>query len=158
VSIGNATVTEGNSGTTPATFNVTLSAASGQTVTMNYATADGTALGGSDYQSAAGAISFAPGETLKTVTVNVNGDTTCEANETFTVNLSSLVNASFGTSSGTGTVNNDDTAPSITINDISIIEGDSGSSTGDFTVTLSALSGLDVTVNWATAAGTATAG
>ena len=66
---------EGNSGTTPAVFTVSLSSASAQTITVNYATADGSAQAGRDYQAATGSLTFNPGETTKTVTVLVNGDT-----------------------------------------------------------------------------------
>jgi hypothetical protein len=104
------TVTEGNAGTTAATFNVTLSAASGQTVTVNYATADGTASGGSDYAAGAGSLSFAPGEISKSVTVNVNGDTSNEPTEAFFVNLSGASNATLADGEGLGTITNDDTS------------------------------------------------
>ena len=109
VSIGNVAQTEGNSGTTAFTFNVTLSAASTNIVTVQYATANGTATtAGSDYTAASGTVTFAPGETLKTVTVAVTGDTTVEADETFSVTLTSPTNATLGTSLGTGTIRNDD--------------------------------------------------
>jgi hypothetical protein len=74
LAIDDVTVTEGNSGTSNATFTVRLTDQSAQTVTVNYATADGTATAGADYQPASGTLTFAPGETSKTVTVLVNGD------------------------------------------------------------------------------------
>src|SRR5437899_705415 len=73
--------TEGDSGNTPSTFTVSLSAASGLMVTVNYATADNTATAGSDYQSTSGTLTFNPGETTKPVTVLVNGDNTFEQTE-----------------------------------------------------------------------------
>src|SRR5439155_9295749 len=76
ISIGNASVHEGDSGTVQATFDVSLSAASGYTVTANYATADDSAHAGSDYQGEQGSLSFAPGQTHKQETVAVNGDDT----------------------------------------------------------------------------------
>ena len=82
------TVTEGNSGTVNAAFTVSLSAASGQTVTVNYATANGTAVAPGDYTAASGTLTFTPGVTTQTLTVPVNGDTLNEPNETFFVNLS----------------------------------------------------------------------
>src|SRR5207344_1034441 len=75
LSINDVTVSEGNSGTTPATFTVTLTGSTALPVTVNYATADGTGKAGVDYQSATGALTFAPGETTKTVSVQVIGNT-----------------------------------------------------------------------------------
>ncbi len=75
VSIAGATVVEGNTGTKSLTFTVTLSAASDAPVTVTYATADGSAtIAGGDYQAATGTLTFAPGQTSKTITVLVNGD------------------------------------------------------------------------------------
>jgi hypothetical protein len=112
VSVADATVTEGNSGTVAASFSVSLSAASAQTVSVNYSTQDNTASAGSDYEAASGTISFLPGETVKTVTVNVYGDTFDESNETFFVNLNGPVNATIADGQATGTIMDDDDAPS----------------------------------------------
>src|SRR5207302_400646 len=87
--ISDVTLAEGNAGSTAFNFTVTLSTASTSTVTVAYSTADGTATAGSDYSAAGGTLFFAPGETSKTVTINVTGDTNVEGNETFFVNLSS---------------------------------------------------------------------
>src|SRR5205814_8228637 len=107
-----ASVTEGNSGTTALTFSVSLTQASSQTVTVNYATADGTAtVAGADYQAASGTLTFAPGQTTQTVTVLVNGDTVVEPNETFTLTLTSPGGATLGRSDATGTIINDDIPP-----------------------------------------------
>ncbi len=108
LTITDATVAEGNSGTTAATFIVTLSPSSAQSVSVNYATANGTAAAGSDYMAAAGTLNFAPGETTKTFDVTVNGDTAIEPTETFTVQLTSPLNAVIGDSTGLGTITNDD--------------------------------------------------
>jgi hypothetical protein len=112
VSIDDVSSAEGNTGTTNLTFTVSLSAASGQTVSVNYTTADNTAQAGSDYQAANGVVSFAPGETSKQITVLINGDTQVEPNETFAVNLFNLINASVGKVTGLGTIVNDDSNPS----------------------------------------------
>jgi large repetitive protein len=111
LSINDATVTEGNSGTTNAVFTVTLSAVSGQTVTVNYQTADGTAtVANNDYTAIPSTVlTFLPGETTKTITVLVKGDTNAEANETFFVNLSGAVNATITDNQGQGTITSDDT-------------------------------------------------
>ena len=108
LSINNVSQFEGNAGTTPFVFTVTLSTASSQTVTVNYATVNGTAVPPTDYQATASSLSFAPGETSKTITILVNGDTTNEGDETFFVNLSNATNALIATSNGTGTIRNDD--------------------------------------------------
>jgi hypothetical protein len=78
---------EGDSGTTPFTFIVKLSSASDQTVTVDYATANGTASSANDYVATSGTVTFLPGETQKTITVDVNGDVNVEPNETFFVDL-----------------------------------------------------------------------
>src|SRR5205814_10637913 len=87
---------------------------SGQTVTVNYATADNTATAGIDYQAASGTIIFNPGETSQSVAVTINPDTSFEPNETFFVNLSGATNASISDSQATGTITNDDPAPHTT--------------------------------------------
>jgi hypothetical protein len=159
LAIGDVTVTEGNAGTVNATFTVTLSAAYSQSVTVNYSTANGTATAGSDYVAKTGTLTFAPGETTKTITVAVLGDQMYEPNETFVVNLSGATNATITDGNGLGTIVNDDTyvAPSISISDVSKAEGRNGSTLFKFTVTLSAPSATPVTVNYSTANGTATA-
>jgi hypothetical protein len=110
--ISDASIAEGNSGPSIATFTVTLSPASAQTVTVNFATANGTAtLAGNDYQSASGMLTFNPSDTSKPINVTINGDTLVEPDETLTVNLDTATGgASIGTPSGTGTIQNDDTA------------------------------------------------
>jgi uncharacterized membrane protein YciS (DUF1049 family) len=158
LAIDNVTVTEGNTGTTNAVFTVTLSAVSGQTVTVNYATANGTAIAPGDYTSSSGTLTFAAGTTTQTISVPVVGDTLDEANETFVVNLSGATNATIADSQGIGTITDNDATPSLVINNVSVTEGNTGTQNAVFTVTLSAASGQTVTVNYATANGTATAG
>src|SRR5262249_11090799 len=88
---------------------VTLSAASGQTVTVHYATANGTATtSNNDYTATSGTLTFAPGETSKTVSVTVRGDRNLEPNETFFLNLTSPTNALLADAQGTGTTMTDD--------------------------------------------------
>jgi hypothetical protein len=111
LSIGDATVSEGNPGATSATFTVSLSAPSPQVVTINYATADGTATAGSDYVAHTGNLSFAAGQTSRTVAISVTGDTTAERDETFSVTLSSPNGATLGDAQGQGTTSDDDSAP-----------------------------------------------
>src|SRR5439155_17168571 len=110
---------EGNSGTTSFVFTVSLSNASSQTITVTYATADGTATtADNDYVAASGTLTFNPGDTSKTITVTVNGDTKFEPDETFTVKLSGATNATIADGQGQGTIVNDDTQPAISINDV----------------------------------------
>src|SRR5262249_35148659 len=108
VSIGDVTVSEGNAGTTPATFNLTLSAASGKQILVNFATADATAVAPGDYAASSGTVTFPVGTTLRTVTVNVAGDVLDEVNETFNVNLSVPINVSILDGQGVGTITDDD--------------------------------------------------
>src|SRR5262249_19174151 len=123
LSISNVTATEGNSGTKNFNFTVSLSAASGQTGIVSYRTADGTASAGSDYSSATGTLTFAPGQTSKGITIAVTGDSTPEPDETFFVNLSGVSNAVLLDAQGLGTIQNDDT--SLSIGSASVVEGDS---------------------------------
>src|SRR5262249_19314869 len=147
--------TEGNSGTTSANFTVSLSVPFTQTVSINWVTADGTAVAGSDYTAGSGTLTFPPGGTSKTVTVAVLGGTTHEPNETFFVNLSHPPNATIGDGQGLGTISDDDPAPLLAISDVSVLES---AGPAVFTVSLSAASGWTVTVNYATQSFTATAG
>ncbi|MFW5765807.1 MAG: glycoside hydrolase family 9 protein [Coleofasciculus sp.] len=110
LSINNVSITEGDSGTKNATFTVNLSDASTQSVSVNYATANDTAIAGSDYTAKSGTLSFNPGQTSKTFSVPILGDTTVEGNETFKVNLSQASNATIGDSQGVGTILNDDSS------------------------------------------------
>ena len=108
---GGGEVAEGDSGTTAqATFTVTLSPARRQAVSVSYATSDGTAEAGSDYESASGTVTFSPGETAQTVTVTINGDDEAEANETFTLALTSTPNGQIDpqNSSAQAVITNDD--------------------------------------------------
>ena len=82
--------------------------ASGQTATVLYATADGTATQPADYTSTSGSLTFTPGQTTRSLTVPVIGETVPEANETFFVNLSGAANATISDNQGVGTITNDD--------------------------------------------------
>ena len=101
----------GNGKTTPLfTFTVTLSAAYDQAVTMSFRTVDGTAkTSDSDYLAKTGTLTFAPGETTKTITIEVKGDSKKEANETFYLDLfGNSSNSLFTKNRGLGTILNDD--------------------------------------------------
>jgi hypothetical protein len=109
VSINSASVKEGNTGTTPMVFTVSLSDFPLSTVTAVYSTANGTATAGTDYLPASGTLTFGLGQISQTITVLVLGDTVVEPNETFSVNITSVSdNAYIGNGQGTGTILNDD--------------------------------------------------
>jgi hypothetical protein len=155
LSINDVSVAEGNAGTVNANFTLTLSPASGKTVTVNYATANGTASAPGDYTSTSGTHTFTPGQVTKTVTVVVKGDTVDEDDETLQVNLSGASNANVADAQGIGTVTDDDPLPSISVTDVGLTEADAGTQNATFTVSLSAASGRSVSVNYATINGTA---
>jgi subtilisin family serine protease len=158
LSIGDVTVTEGNSGTTTATFTVTLAGFSEAPVTVNWATANGSAVAGTDYAAGSGSLTFAPGELSRTVTVAVTGDTRFEGTDTFLVNLSGATNADVADRQGVGTIVNDDSRPTIVISNVSATEGNSSTKTFTFTVSLSNPSDQTITVQFATANGSASGG
>lgn len=155
LSIADASVTEGNSGTTPAVFTVILSPPSTTVVGVSWETLDGTAAEPDDYVTASGSLSFAPGETSKTLSVDVVGDTEIEPNESFSVQLSSPSGAAIGDGTGLGTIQTDDVASVLSINDATVTEGNSGTTLAIFTVTLSPASSDAVSVDWATSDGSA---
>ncbi|HZG08887.1 MAG TPA: Calx-beta domain-containing protein [Allosphingosinicella sp.] len=107
-SIADASIVEGQSGVSYLVFTVTLNAAPTGPVTIDFATANGTATAGSDYLAVAGTISFAAGETSKTISVPVIGDARVEAAETFTVTLSNPAGATLADGQALGTITNDD--------------------------------------------------
>ena len=109
VVVDSPSVTEGDTGTSTLTFTVTLSVASPQSVTVDYATSDGTAEAGLDYTAASGTLTFTPGETTQTVPVTVLNDTAFEPDETLVLTLSGASNATIATATGTGTILTDDT-------------------------------------------------
>ncbi|MEY2448804.1 MAG: hypothetical protein QOH79_2280, partial [Acidimicrobiaceae bacterium] len=156
-SVSDLTVTEGNSGTVNATFSVSLSTAATETVTVNFATKDSTAKAGADFTTTSGKLTFAPGQTAKRVTVAVKGDTLYEMPEKFFVNLSAPVNATLVDQQAVGTILDNDPKPSLSIGDVSVVEGNAGTKLAVFSVTLSRVSGAPTTVKYATANGTATA-
>ncbi len=137
-------------------FTLTLSGPSAYTLTVDWATSNGTATSGLDYTGATGTATFVPGDTSETVSIAILGDNIDEADETLFLTLSNpSANLTLGVTPGTGTITDDDAAPVITVNDISAAEA---SGTLTFTVSLSNPSSSTVTVDYATSVGTATAG
>jgi subtilisin-like proprotein convertase family protein len=158
ISVGDVSVVEGDTGTVTASFPVTLSAASGLEVDVDYATANGTATAGSDYETKDGTLVFAAGDTTKQIDVTVDADVAYEGNETFTVDLSAPLNANILAGTGHGTITDDDAGPKLSVANATILEGNSGTSALVFSVSMVPSSGSVVTVDYATANGTATAG
>lgn len=143
-----------------ARFVVTLSQPSAQTTTVNYTTVDGSALAGQDYASASGTITFAPGETQKTIAVGILPNTAGEPTETFSVRLSSPTNATLADSLGVGTIVGSMTPPppppppqppTLSIGNVRVTEPATGTISAVFEATLSAASQTPVTASYATA-------
>src|SRR5262249_25996787 len=152
-----------NSGTTPEQFTISLSNPVSQSVTVMYSTIDGSAVSTGttpDFTAASNVmVTFAPGETVKTITIMVNGDNIFEPNETYSVMLTGTLptGVSFGHDTGVGTIVNDDPLPAISIADAApVMEGNSGTTDSTFTVSLSNPSQSTITVMYSTLDGTAT--
>ncbi|HWT00738.1 MAG TPA: FG-GAP-like repeat-containing protein [Pyrinomonadaceae bacterium] len=157
LSVADVSVTEGNTGALNATVTIKLSSASTRPVAVSYYTADVGALNGVDYQTAAGRVVFAPGVTSKRVAVAVVGDALDEADETVAFLLADPVGAGVGRGRALVKIVDNDPLPALSVNDVTLTEGNSGAVNAVFTVTLSKASGRTVTVKYATADGTAVA-
>jgi hypothetical protein len=158
VSIADATVAEGNQGSTAVSMGVTLNRASGSPVTVAYATGGGTATAGTDYTAASGVITFPPGVVARTLGLSVVGDPVDEPNETFQVGLSAPSGATIADGLATVTITDDDPQPVLRLSDCAVTEGTGGSSTCPMSATLSAPSGFTIGADLASASGTATSG
>ena len=129
LSVNDATVTEGDAGNVTATFTVSLDAPSGRGVTVDVASANGTATSPADYTALPlTTLAFAAGETTKTVTVDVHGDVLDEFDETYTLALSNATNATIADNLGLGTITDDDALPTLSIDDVTVAEGNSARS------------------------------
>jgi hypothetical protein len=161
LSIGNATVVEGDLRSRQVRFTVTLSRPSTGPVGVAYETVAGSAAAGTDFVAASSALIIPPGSTSAVVSVDVKGDRADEANEAFTVKLTSPAGATRRRSTGTGTIVDDDgpstNAVRISVGHAALVEGDSGTRGLRFPVTLSQSSPNPVSVWFATSVGTAKA-
>jgi len=157
LSINNVALNEGNIGTTAFSFTVNLSPVSNRTVSANFATVNETAVAGEDYTTADGTLTFAPGETTKTIVVQVTGDSLVETNETFAVKLSGANNAAIAVGQGTGTILNDDAGGSV---QFSLSNYTVNENVAAAIVTVSRTNGAasGVSVNYTVSNGTATNG
>jgi hypothetical protein len=158
VYVSDAALAEGNSGSTSASFDVTLSNPTWQTITVPYATSAGSATSAADYTDTAGTVTFAPGQTVGSFLVAVHGDVTHEADETFVAALGSPSpsgEAAVGDGQAQGTIFNDDNMPAFSVVDLTVTEGTGGTAAAEVTVSLSAASGVTASVQYATADGSA---
>ena len=158
VTVAGAKTTAGTSGTSTLTFTVSLTAASTKTVTLDYSTLDGSARAGTDYTAASGTLTFAPGVTSKTVEVTVAGETTTTVTKTLSLLISNATNALITSNTGIGAITYASASPTVKVASAKVSAGSTGTSTLTFTVTLSAASAKTVTLDYATANGTAIAG
>lgn len=150
VSIDDVAIAEGDSATTNAVFTVTLSEPANSDVTVQYATSNGTAsTADPDYSSTTGTATVPMGDTETTINVPIIGDHNVEADETFVVNLTSPTGATLADASGTGTIQNDDTASLLSIGDTTIAEGN----TSPLTVSMTQPTGRVCAVNVTTTDG-----
>jgi hypothetical protein len=156
LTVGDVTVLEGSKGTHNAVVTVSLTEPHGNSVTVNYRTADGTAQAGSDFNAVSGRLTFARNEMTKSILVPVIGDRVPEPDKDFFVRLSNPQGAKIADGFGLVTIVDDE--PRISTNDVSALEGNSGTTPFTFTVSLSVAYDLPVTVHYATADGTAIAG
>ena len=152
ISVSDATIAEGTTtrsvNAQTLNFVITLSRTESQNVTVDYTTVNNSAVGGSDYTPISGTLTFAPGETSKTVSVTVLDDALDENDEVCLLQLSNATNATIADSQASGTITDDDPTPSVSIGDAS---GNENSGHLNFVVTLSAVSGRSVSVSYSTA-------
>jgi uncharacterized repeat protein (TIGR01451 family) len=163
LTIDNVSVIEGNSGTTSAVFTVRLQPPNAVlTATVNYHASGITATPGADFIASEGTLTFRAGETVKSITVQVLGDTLNEGNELFVVQLTDPVNAALDQDLGIGTIVDDDNGqfpvPPASIDNLTVTEGNSGTTNATFTARLSITSAAVSRVRWQTQDGTALAG
>ncbi len=158
LSVSDTALTEGDAGTVNATFNVSLSAASNKTVAVSVYTAAQDSTRDVDYLTTLGRITFLPGTTSQTITVPVIGDALDEFDEQFNVLLAYPLNAGLNKGRGQGTILDNDPPPTVSIGDVSVREGNSGTTLANFTLTLSVVSGKPIAVQYDTMDGSATSG
>src|SRR5215210_4482135 len=159
ISIGDASVSEGDAGTASASFAVTLSAPSGREIDVDYATTDDTAtVADNDYSSTTGTLMFPPGQTSLNVDVPVVGDHVFEGDESYSIALTGEVKGTLLDATAAGTIINDDAMPEASIGDVTLPEGDAGTTNATFAVSLSNASAFPVGLDWITVDATATAG
>ena len=158
ISIDDVTIREGNGGRKQAEFLVSLDKASGQRVTVDYRTADSTAVTGSDYRGQTGTLTFKPGQRRKKIRVPVFGDREIENDEFFWVNLNNATDADIDREWALAKIEDNDSLPSISIKNTAVTEGNRGTKNAEFILTLDKTSNEAIAVDYATANETAEAG
>jgi hypothetical protein len=161
LAIADASITEGNSGSKALVLTLSRSGSTADTISVDYATADGSAtVADGDYTPISDTLDFPVGVTSQTISVPVLGDTKSESNEFFFVNLSNpSAGASIVDGQAKGTIINDDAQlPGLGISDVSKSEGNRGYTSFTFTLRLTARNPTGVTLDYATQNGTALAG
>ncbi len=158
ITVADISVKEGNTGSATAVITINLTETAGSTVNVSFATKDISALAVSDYVATSGKISFSPGTSTQSISVQISSDTLFETDESFAINLSNPGNATILDSQSIVTILNDDLPPKIFVADRSINEGNSGTVNAVFVLTLSQASALPVSANFFTKDITATAG
>lgn len=156
--MADARLTEGDEGSRTVALPVELSEPSGLPVTVEYATADGSAQAGSDYTAVAGTLVIPAGETKGEIRVAILGDPRFEGDEEFEVRLSSPLHATLDRPAAKIVLGNDDLAPTLQVGDVRVSEGNDATAFAVFTATLSAPSAVPVNVAYATVEGTASQG
>lgn len=156
VSISDLAVLEGDAGTTDMVFSVSLSNIIAEDVTVSYTTVDVTAIAPDDYEAQSGALTFEAGGPLtQFVTVNVVGELLIEPNETFLLQITDISNATLAAGQAVGTILNDDVVASI--DDVELLEGNSGTRDMVFSVSLQGTLNIDATISYTTLNGSADA-
>jgi hypothetical protein len=167
ISIEDIVVTEGDNGTSSAAITVSLSGPSSKTVRADLSTESGTATYGNyyggtaaygDYYFTIGGVNISPGITSQKINVYINGDVTFEDDETFFINLSNPTDVTIADGQGLVTIKNDDLLPAVTIGDVTLPEGNTGTKVFSFPIRLSNPSSKEVTVQLKTLDGMAKAG
>ena len=158
VAIQNAQIVEGDSGTSNMEFDVTLDDAAVTPITFRFATRDDTAEGGVDYEITTGEQTFAPGDSLLVISVPVFGDTEPEDDERFLVDITEIVGNGIIAGSGVGTIQTDDPVARVSVSNIALAEGDSGTTPFEFTVSLSDVLDTALDIDYSTGEVTAAAG
>jgi len=157
LSVRDVAMTEGDSGTTAATFTVVRSGDLNRASTVQVVTAAGSATAGTDFTSTSATVSFAAGQSSKPVNVPVRGDLLSEGSETFALELSAPTGAAVSDATATATIADNETPTWISVSDAVVTEATGTTATARFTLTRTGSTTGTATVKVATAPGTATA-